>query len=561
MNKKMIAVLAICVAVLAICIAIVSLAGCSLGCDEKTSEDLAVKCYNGTFVGSEKNGVLSFKNIPYAKAPIGELRWKAPQGIGEINKIFDATSYGKVALQPIASSEPISQHPENMSEDCLNLNIWTTGNTGKKKPVMFYLHGGAYSYGSGSDSLYSGQYMIEEHPDLVVVTANYRLGLLGFIDFSGIEGGEEFPTSGYNGILDQIEALKWIRQNIEGFGGDPDNVTIFGESAGAGSICALLATDMAEGLFQRAIVQSGGPNFTYTHETFARHDAANLLLEKAGATCMDDLMKLSEAELFDIYLDTSDGKSLSSITYAPLRGKDSIIPEDPYQAILDGAGKDVDLIIGTTANEHNYFIFDVVNPSIEKEGHVLSEESKNTFSEVLLNPGVNRLIDKCTEEEKENIREFMELHSDEEEFWQKLALMTETGFRSPSIKVAENHIKAGGTGKTYMYYFAKRNTRYDWIGASHGCELPYVFHNFEKEQELVSGPVIHELADQTCGAWTSFALNGNPSYNGVEWPEYSLKNRETMMFNDNGTVSVENDPLSKERELIAPLMYHYNGLW
>ena len=422
------------------------------------------------------------------------------------------------------------------------------------------MHGGAFSFGSGVDKLYSGQYMVEEHPDLVIVTANYRLGLMGYIDFSVVEGGEEFPTSGYNGLLDQIEALKWIQQNIEGFGGDPNNVTIFGESAGSGSVCALLAAEGTEGLFQHAIAQSGGLNFTYTHENFARFGTANLLFEKAGATCMDDLMKLSEQEIFDLYCDESDGKSLTYFSYAPLRGDDSILPEDPYQAILDGAGKDVDLMIGTTADEYNFFIYDVLNPSMEKEGHVLSEETKSIFSNILLDNSVNRLIGKCTDEEKENIKEFMELYSDRDEFWQKLALMTETAFRSPAIKFAENHIKAGGEGKTYMYYFAKRNTYYDWIGASHGCELTYVFHNFEKEQEEVSGPVLRELADQTCGAWASFALNADPSYNGVAWPEYSLENRETMMFHDDGTVGVENDPLSEQRELMVPLMYHYNGL-
>ena len=308
-------------------------------CGEKTTEGPSVKCYNGTFVGSEENGVLSFKGIPFAKAPIGELRWKAPQSVEASEETFDATSYGKIALQPYASSEPISWDTENMSENCLTLNIWTTGDTGKKKPVMFWMHGGAYSYGSAIDSLYSGQYIVEEHPDIVVVNANYRLGPLGYMDFSGIEGGEDFPTSGYNGLLDQIEALKWIQQNIEGFGGDPDNVTIFGESAGAGSVCALLTADGTEGLFQHAIAQSGGPNFTYTHENFARFDAANLLLKKAGASCMDDLVKLSEKDLYEIYIDDSNGESLSYFTYAPLRGENSIIPEDPYQAVLDGAGK------------------------------------------------------------------------------------------------------------------------------------------------------------------------------------------------------------------------------
>ncbi len=529
-------------------------------CAEKKADAPAVKCYNGTFVGSEKNGVQSFKGIPFAKSPVGELRWKAPQSVDASSETFDATAYGKIAYQPYASSEPISWEPENMSEDCLTLNIWTTGDTGSKKPVMFWIHGGAYSYGSAVDSLYSGQYIVEEHPDIVVVNANYRLGPLGFMDFTGIEGGEAFPTAGYNGLLDQIEALKWIQQNIEGFGGDPDNVTIFGESAGAGSVCALLTAEGTEGLFHHAIAQSGGMNFTYTHENFARYDAANLLLKKAGAKSMDDLMKLSEKELYEIYIDESNGESLAYFNYAPLRGEDSIIPEDPYQAVLDGAGKDVDLMLGTVADEYNYFIFDLFDPSVEEEGHVLSEKTKNAFSEYMLNNSIDRFIGKCTEEEQENIREFMALHSDKEEFWQKTALMTESAFRSPAIKLAENHIKAGGTGKTYMYYFAKKNTRYDWIGASHACELPYVFHNFEEEQELVSGPVVHELADQVCGAWTSFAVSVDPSYGGIEWPVYSLEKRETMMYNDDGTAGVENDPLSKQRELIVPLVYHYNGL-
>ena len=117
-----------------------------------------------------------------------------------------------------------------------------------------------------------------------------------------------------------------------------------------------------------------------------------------------------------------------------------------------------------------------------------------------------------------------------------------------------------GDGLTPAEFLKKVKEKYDWIGASHGCEFPYVFHNFEEEQEIVSGPVLHELADQTCGAWSSFVMNADPSYNGVEWPEYSLENRETMMFNDDGTTGVENDPLSEQRELMAPLMHYYNGL-
>lgn len=537
---------------------LVLMMGLFTGCSDKQSEAPAVKCYNGTFVGSEENGIASFKGIPYAKAPVGELRWKAPQSVEASDETFDATSFGKAALQPEAHSESVSQEPENMSEDCLTLNIWTSGQSDEKKPVMFWMHGGAFSYGGSRDPLYNGYNIVAAHPDVVVVTVNYRLGLMGYIDFSGIEGSEDFSTSGYNGLLDQIEALKWVQQNIEGFGGDPGNVTIFGESAGGGSVCDLLAADGTEGLFKRAIAQSGGLNFTYSHERNAELGATKLLLKKTNATCMAELMKLSEKELFDIYLDNSNGESLADLSYAPLRGDDSILPAEPYDAILNGASKDVDLMIGTTANEYNYFIYDSLNPSKEEERHVLSEKTKKKFCDAMLDHSVERLLGMCNEEEKANIDEFLSLHADEEEFLQKLDLMTEISFRAPAIKVAENHIKAGGKGKTYMYYFGKKNTNFDWIGASHGCELPYVFNNLEEQP--VSGPVIPELADKVSGAWTSFATDGNPQYGDIAWPVYTLKNRETLFYNDDGTTSLNNNPLSRARELMVPLTYHFMGL-
>ena len=510
------------------------------------SDPSIVKTKDGLVQGHMEEGTLAFKGIPYAEIE----RFMAPKPVTPWDTVMVCENWGPQVMQNTGRELP----PELMNEQgsCV-LNVWTT-DTKAKKPVMLWIHGGGFDSGSSNGN--PGMGLAKK--DVVLVSLNHRLNILGFLDLS--QFGEKYKYSGNVGIMDIVAALKWINANIENFGGDPDNVTIFGESAGAGSVCALLAAEGTEGLFHHAIAQSGCPNFTYTHEDFARFNAAELLMKKAGATCMDDLMKLSEAELFDIYRDTSNGESLSDCSYAPLRGDDSIIPEDPYQAILDGAGKDVDLMIGTTADEYNYFIFDIMNPSPEEEGHVLSEETKNAFSNMMLDKSLERYFSKCTKDELENIREFMALYADKEEFWQKLALMTETAFRSPAIKVAENHIKAGGTGKTFMYYFTKENTRYDWIGASHGCELPYVFHNFEKEQELVSGPVIHELADQTCGAWASFAIAANPSYNGVEWPEYSLEKRETMVFHNDGTVSVENNPLSKQRELIVPLMYHYNGL-
>ncbi len=545
---------------LAIFFVLTLISGTAAAYSTNKTEAPKVKCYNGVFVGSEENGIASFKGIPYAKPPVGELRWKAPQSVEASNETFDATKFGKAALQPKAHSEPVSMHPENMSEDCLTLNVWTTGKSDKKKPVMFWLHGGAYSFSGSREALYDGSHIVAAHPEVVVVTINYRLGPIGFLDLSGVKGGENFPTSGYNGILDQIEALKWVQQNIEAFGGDPQNVTIFGESAGGGSVSCLLVAKGTEGLFRRVIAQSGALNFSYTHENFDRYGAANVLLEKANATCMTDLMKLSEKELFDLYLDKSNGVSLSEFNYAPLRGDDSIIPADPYQAMLNGAGKDIDLMIGSTTDEYRFFIYDTLNPSKTEEKTTISEKTKETFSDIMLDSSVNILLKMCSEVEKANIDKFMSMHKDKEAFWQKIELMNEVSFREPAIQMATNHVKAGGKGKTYMYYFCKENTSYDWIGASHGCELPYVFHNLEKEQVADFGPFIPELADQVNGAWVSFAVWGNPTYGGVEWPEYSLVNRETMFFNNDGTTSVVNDPLPEERELLSQILHHYKGL-
>lgn len=525
----------------------------------KTNSSPVAECYNGHFVGAKKNNILSFKGIPYAKPPVGELRWKAPQPVEASDETFDATRFGKSAFQLKADSEQASMNPEGQSEDCLTLNVWTANDDKKDKPVMFWIHGGAYSYGGTSDPLYDGYFIVNEHPDVVVVTANYRVGPMGFIDFKGIDGSEEFPTSAYNGILDQIEALKWVQKNIEVFGGNPKNVTIFGESAGGGSVTELLVAKGTEGLFQHAIAESGSVNFTMTHQRYAEIGAADALMKKANAKCMDDLMAISEEELYKIYVDGSDGKAIGTYSGLPLRGVDSIIPEDPYEAILNGAGKDIDLIIGTTADENRYFIDTVCEPSLlnakKDEVDELTKKKFSLFLEYFARPKVNNLLNKCNDDEKSNVEEFLSMYKDEEELWQRIALVNEYAFRSPAIQVAYNHAKAGGKGKTYMYYFCKKNTNIDWIGACHASEVAYVFHNFEDEQ--FTGKVVPELADKMCGLWTSFAVDGVPKYDGVEWPEYSTENRETLFFNDDITIEVVNDPFPKLRELIQKVLHYY----
>ena len=532
--------------------------------EEETASGPMVECSTGKYLGAEDNGIMSFKGIRYAKPPVGERRWKAPEPIDKSTETFDATHFGKSAFQIKSDSEQASLNPEGLSEDCLTLNVWTTDPETKGKPVMFWIHGGAFSYGGTADPLYDGSFILAEHPDVVVVSCNYRVGPMGFIDFSELEGGEAFPTSGYNGILDQIEGLKWVQENIEAFGGDPENVTIFGESAGGGSVAILLAADGTEGLFKHAIAQSGSVNFTMTHERFKEIGAAQTLMEKAGAKTVDDLMALSEEDLFNLYIDDSGDKCVAAMSVLPLRGEDSIIPEDPYQAILDGAGKDVDLIIGTTADENRYFADAICDPSIAsvegEEREKLTEMKLSLYDKGLLGSKMDRVFGMCTPEEKANLDKFLEMYKEkeEEEIWQKTALVNEYGFRGPAIRVAYNHAMAGGSGKTYMYYFCKKNTLIDWIGACHASELAYVFHNFTDEQ--FSGPVLPVLSDTMCSAWTNFAINGAPDFDGFSWPEYSPENRETIFFNDDGTTSVVNDPLPEERELVDTILHYYVAL-
>lgn len=525
----------------------------------RSAESPTVRCSTGRYIGSENNGVISFKGIRFVKPPVGKLRWKAPQPIEKSNKTFDATHFGKSALQIKSDSEQASMNPEGQSEDCLTLNIWTKDLSSKGKPVMFWIHGGAFSYGGTADPLYDGSYIVAQHPDVLVVTCNYRVGPMGFIDFSEIEGGEAFPTSGYNGILDQIEGLKWVQENIEAFGGDPKNVTIFGESAGGGSVAILLASEGTEGLFKHAIAQSGSVNFTMTHERFKEIGAAQLLMKKAGARNMDDLMALSEKDLSVLYTDASTGKCVAALSVLPLRGDDSIIPADPYQAVLEGAGKDVDLIIGTTADECRYFADSVFDPSVAavqgEERQKLTEAKLDVYSKILVGAKLDRVYAMCTAEEKAKLNAILKMHSDKQEIWQKTVLVNEYGFRGPAIRVAYNHALSGGSGKTYMYYFCKKNTLVDWLGACHASELSYVFHNLDDVQ--FSGPVLPELADTMCGAWTSFAVNGTPGGKNLFWPEYSPEKRETIFFNDDGTTSVVNDPLPEERELIDSILHYY----
>lgn len=526
-------------------------------CNSNNGNQPLINCYNGSFVGSiENNGIMSFKGIPFAKAPIGKLRWKAPVPVEKSVEACDATRFGKSCIQSESSTETASKNPEGLSDDCLTLNIWTSDLIKKNKPIMFYIHGGAFGWGGTSDPLYNGKFIVKEHPEVIVVTCNYRIGILGFADFSEIEGGEEYPDAGYLGILDIIEGLKWVQQNATAFYGDPNNITIFGESAGGGIVSILMCMKETEGLFNRAIAQSGCVNFTYQKSDYKKRGQMDRLYEMTGAKNMNDLIAISDKDLLKIYTELDEnGKCLGDINNLPLRGENSPIPEDLYGAIERGVHKDTELIIGTTADECRYFIDGISEPSImdvpKEELEEFTLLKFKTF-EYAYEKRINRNLSILTDEEKENVNKFFERYQDDR-IWQLIEFANEYAFRLPAYQFAYNHSKAGG--KTYMYYFGKENTNNGWIKACHASELSYVFHNLE--DTIFCGEVIEDLADRVCGAWTNFAITGNPSSEEMKWDEFACDNQITLVINNDCTSELKKDFKQIETNLLLSILKYY----
>ncbi len=491
---------------------------------------LSAKCYNGTFIGIEKNGVVSYKGIPFAESPTGELRWKAPVAVSAGNKVYEAYYFGKSPIQTEAASELASYYPQG--EDCLNLNIWTSNKTAAAgKTVMVFIHGGSYGWGGTADPLYDGQNFVEAHDDIVLVTIGYRIGLLGFMDFSSVEGEEEFSTSGNLGLLDQICALKWIHNNIEAFGGDPERITIFGESAGGGSVSLLPMIDDAKGLYQRAIAQSGSVALTYSKEECQY--LTKKLLEKTGAKSMNDLCALSEAEIMELNEELND--------YNNFPERDGIIlPVDLYAKYESGAGSDIDMLIGTNADEARYWISEI--------GGLLMYKISLP---VLYENNLKRISDK----DMAYVNQFMKIQKSSG-IWKKTEFYNEVMFRVPAILQASSHADNGGN--TYMYYWtypsAKKN-----FGACHAVELAYVFNN-QNETIYTGGNIDSSLASEVQNMWVNFAKTGDPSTDANTWEKYNTETRKTMVLGSE--IKMESDILGEQRLLIEPLIkYNFNGCY
>ena len=477
--------------------------------DGNYDKSLAVKCINGTFVGRKTEDVIAYKGIPFVgKQPVGDLRWKDPVDFAPDDGVYEAYYNGKVCYQGEDLSEGSSLYVQG--EDCLYLNIWKADEeTDEKKPVMVWIHGGGYMMGGTADPVYECHNFVQENQDVIVVTIAYRLGIFGFFRLSHLPDGGDYPNAQNLGLMDQMMALKWVHENIANFGGDPDNVTIWGESAGAGCVTMLPLIEGAQKYFKRVIAQSGAPSITINTE------------EGIGCTneVMDVLGCKTVADLREVDVEMMVAASMViGLRCGPERdGK--YLPVDPYEAYANGAVKNIEILHGCNKDEMLYFV----------------ALSGPEFIEMWAADRMTKRIAQIPEEDKQLLMSFYN-DVEGEKYEKDCSLFSQLWFNAPHMRVSEEQTKGGG--KSYTYYFTPEST-VPYMKCGHATELTGIFNH--AEELLFTGRVYDETFSKTMRKmWVQFAKTGDPSLSAdispdgkaYEWPLYDLKDKKVMVFDE-----------------------------
>ena len=494
----------------------------------------AVKCVNGTFVGTEENGVASWLGIPFAKPPVGVRRFKAPEYVDESDRVFEARYYGKRCY---GQSEGGDYIQTLASEDCLNLNIWVnTDDKTEKKPVMVWIHGGAYVDGSGCQACYSGANLVQAHSDIIMVNINYRLNMYGFMDFSSVPGGENFKTAPCNGLLDQAMALRWVHENIAAFGGDPDNVTIFGQSAGGGSVSILPVMKEANQYFQKVIAQSGSTTLAFPVGCEAAQGKTKALLEYTGCKTMDDIMALSEEPLQKAYV-----KAVGKFTSCPYYGTE-VLPEAPIELYKKGYAKHISIMAGSTADEARLFM---------GQGPMLSMEEQKKFAQRAVGDAVPCL----KEEDRKYYDEFHRVCRFQEPGLVETEFINELMFRVPMLNQLDVQ---SAFSKTFCYYWSYPSSNPD-MGAPHSVEIIFVFNDRGAgTRSAFNGTnIADEIFTAVQQTWTNFARCGNPSTDQIDWKAYSADDQNVMVIAGPGDLHIEQGLLADQYKAVLPLVNYY----
>ena len=508
-----------------------------------------VEISSGRIRGGHSRGALAFKGIPYAGSVSGKNRFKAPPKVEPWTGVRDALLLGPPALQ--APGGTYGEHEPAQSEDCLVLNVWTPAVDNKKRPVMIYLHGGGFTSGSGGQNIQDGSHLATNQ-DVVVVATNHRIGLFGYL-YLGELGGEEYAASGNQGMLDVVASLEWIKENIHVFGGDANNVCVFGESGGGAKTCALMGMPAGHGLFHKAGVQSG-PMLRGAQKELATETARRVL--RSLNISYSDLGKLADVpaeRLLAIQLaGQKPGVALSTpspewAASHPAGAPDprgvggwgpvvdgKILPRDPFAPDATPLSAHVPLILG---NMHDEAVFNQrTNPAFfhQDEAAVTTSESRR------LGANAGRIL--------ETYRKAM---PDATPVEIAVAIETATFNGNSTVTLADR--KSLQPAAVFRYRNDHRSnvpiTGTDWtLRACHASDIAQVFDNYEMPDLQGSGPGIADVSRAMSGYFASFARHGVPSTDGLPaWPRYNTSTRSTMILNTE--CHVENDPDSGIRRM------------
>ena len=491
-------------------------------------ETVTIETPSGRLRGERLDDADVFRAIPYAAAPVGERRFRPPAPFERWTGERDALSFGASAPQLRGTVETyFGGRDAEQSEDCLTLNVWAPRHDGPH-PVLVWIHGGAFLTGAAATPWYSGRPFARS--GCVLVSVNYRLGALGFTHLADHDG-ERFAAAGNLGLLDQIAALQWIRDNVASFGGDAGNVTIFGESAGGASVIALLAAPGARGLFHRAIAQS--PSITQLRSRDRAKEAADELLHALGIDAADvgRIIDVPVGQLMAAQGELVKDSAKSFTAFAPT--PDGIVlPARPSDALANGAAGGVPVLLGTTRDEMHLFTF--------------ADPVYATMDETALLARAERAFDGRAAVAITAYRAARPGYSPGQ---LASAIATDETFRSPADRAAEALTATGSP--VWSYWFTHPSPAFGGLlGACHGLEIPFVFNNLHQrgvvlftgdgDDRLPIGAEMHK-------AWVAFAAGGDPG-----WPRWDSTQRATRVFGAPGGVVADPEPELRELWALTP---------